>query len=102
MSVSARANWQVWAFIAWSPLRAHEKADEADEFRLDHLERVRALLGEAGTAHADDPVNLHLYWTLYLGVLSFWSKDDSDHGQATLALLDRSMGLFCRALREGA
>lgn len=81
----------------WSPLRS---GGDTDDFRIAHLERVRELLGLAGVSRPDDPVNLHLYWTLYLGVLSFWSKDDSDGSQATLALLDRSMGLYCQALRE--
>ena len=45
---------------------------------------------------------LHLYWTLYLGVLDFWTRDETEHQQATLALLDRSMALFVRGLREDA
>ena len=38
--------------------------------------------------------------TLYLGVLAFWSRDGSERESATLALLDRSVRLFCRALDE--
>ena len=47
-----------------------------------------------------EPLSLHLYWSLYLGVLSFWARDTSHNQEATLALLDRSIRLFCRALRE--
>ncbi|HVS19147.1 MAG TPA: TetR/AcrR family transcriptional regulator [Planctomycetota bacterium] len=81
-----------------SPLR--RGADEGvAALRSAHLERVQDALRQAGLA-APGEVSLHLYWTLYLGVLSFWSHDASEHDAATLALLDRSIQLFCRALRE--
>jgi hypothetical protein len=81
-----------------SPLRQGADAGVA-ALRAAHLERVQDALRESGLA-APGEVGLHLYWTLYLGVLSFWSHDESEHDAATLALLDRSIQLFCRALRE--
>ena len=46
---------------------------------------------------------LHLYWTLYLGVLAFWSRDESENQEDTLLVLDRSMHLFAQTVRsEGA
>jgi len=89
---------------AWSPL-AGARGDEASDFRRRHLERAAALLaahGLAATTDADELVDLHLYWALYLGVLGFWARDESEHQEATLALLDRAIGLFCRGLRERA
>ena len=81
-----------------SPLR--RGADEGvAALRTAHLERVTDALREAGLS-APGEIALHLYWTLYLGVLSFWSHDASEHDAATLALLDRSIQLFVRALRE--
>lgn len=81
-----------------SPLR--RGADEGvSALRAAHLERVEDTLRRAGL-RAPDEVALHLYWTLYLGVLSFWSHDASERQSATLALLDRSIQLFCRAQRE--
>lgn len=81
-----------------SPLR--RGADEGvAALRAAHLERVADALRRAGLQPADE-VALHLYWTLYLGVLSFWSHDASAHQAATLALLDRSIQLYCRAQRE--
>ena len=79
-----------------SPVRSGE-ADAG--FRTRQLERVERWLVEAGMTD-DGLLTLHLYWTLYLGVLDFWTRDETNHQEATLALLDRSMGLFVRGLRE--
>lgn len=68
-------------------------------FRLRHLERVAHWLREEAPER-ESLIDLHLYWTLYLGVLQFWARDDSHNQEATLALLDRSMGLFVRGLDE--
>lgn len=76
-------------------------AGDAERFRVQHLERVAGWL-RAGPAGRENPLDLHLYWTLYLGVLDFWTRDETHHQEATLALLDRSMGLFVRGLAEDA
>ena len=81
-----------------SPLRRGPDEGVA-ALRAAHLARVEEAVRGAGQRQPDE-VGLHLYWTLYLGVLSFWSHDASEHQTATLALLDRSIQLFCRAERE--
>lgn len=81
-----------------SPLRRGADAGMA-ALRAAHLERAGQVLRQGDLRPADD-VALHLYWTLYLGVLSFWSHDASERQAATLALLDRSIRLFVRAQRE--
>lgn len=73
-------------------------ASELD-LRARHLERVERWMVAAG-GERDVALDLHLYWTLVLGVLDFWSRDETPNQEATLALLDRSMGLFARGLRE--
>jgi hypothetical protein len=35
-----------------------------------------------------------LYWTLYTGVLAYWSSDASPRQEDTLALLDQSLAMF--------
>jgi hypothetical protein len=35
-----------------------------------------------------------LYWTLYLGVLTFWGNDPSPNQEDTLALMDQSLAMF--------
>jgi len=87
----------------WSPLATGGGESEAAGFRIRHLDRVQALLQHAGMVGLEECVlDQHLYWTLYVGTLSFWARDTSEHQEATLAFLDRSTGLFCRSLRERA
>ncbi len=88
---------------ALSPLRTETSEGTASALRRSHLERVVSWLAEEPSLRpgsAENPVDLHLYWSLYLGVVSFWARDESHNQEATLALLDRSIGLFCHALRE--
>lgn len=86
--------------VAFSPLRAVHPENIASRLRLRHLERVSAWLrGEPGL-RPESALDLQLYWSLYLGVVGFWSRDESHNQEETLALLDRSIELFCRALRE--
>ena len=46
-------------------------------------------------------LTVQLYWTLYLGVFSFWAADESPHQEDTLALLDQSLKLFVASLGAG-
>ena len=70
----------------------------AADLRARHLQVVHDVLSAGGTREAPGAVALHLYWTLYLGVLAFWSNDDSPGQEDTLAVLDESMKLFVTAL----
>ena len=57
---------------------------------------------ELAVKHGHDelsPMSLQLYWTLYTGVLTFWSDDPSPHQEDTLALLDQSLRMFVGWLR---
>lgn len=88
---------------ALSPLRTVAPSSAVEAIRTSHLERVSSALRELGGL--DDEASessqlLHLYWSLHLGVLGFWTRDETHNQEATLAFLDRSVRLFCRALRE--
>ncbi len=88
---------------ALSPLRAESTDGVGGEMRRHHLERVDEWIRREPALHGESSertVDLHLYWSLYLGVVSFWAHDESHNQEATLALLDRSVGLFCNALQE--
>lgn len=88
--------------LGWSPLRQGGDSGDADELRLGVLERVGSLLARHDARAEEGVLDQHLFWTLYLGTLAFWARDDTEHQQATLALLDRSMGLYCASLeRDG-
>lgn len=73
---------------------------EADSLRARHLETVSALAIGRGRGELA-AVALQLYWTLYTGVLSFWTRDNSPKQEDTLALLDESLAMFLGWLGEG-
>ncbi len=85
---------------ALSPFAREAVCEQAQQFRISHLETVQELIASRAKAATQAPsvVTMHLYWTLYLGVLSFWAADESRGQEETLVVLDRSMGLFVGSL----
>ena len=81
-----------------SPFTRSSLTAEGDRVRIRHLEVVTDIL----RAHrADAPatfISMHLYWTLYLGVLAHWSNDATPGGEETLAILDESLRLFVSSI----
>jgi AcrR family transcriptional regulator len=78
---------------SFSPL-ANGRRDDAPSLRVVHLETVVQIGGRHGCQQALSDVALHLYWTLFTGVLAFWTNDASPHQEDTLALLDQSLSMF--------
>jgi AcrR family transcriptional regulator len=76
-----------------SPLSS-DRSDGTPALRAGHLETVSQIALRHGLQDALSAVALHLYWTLYVGVLAFWSKDTSPRQEDTLALLDQSLAMF--------
>jgi hypothetical protein len=66
--------------------------------RQEHLGVVCRILGAHGRPGPVDPGSAYLYWTLYIGVLSFWAHDPSPNQEDTLAVLDRSLRAFVSIL----
>ena len=85
---------------AFSPFGGSDLARAGDAARVRHLESVGEILRRHGRAADARAVVMHLYWTLYIGVLAFWSKDESRHQEDSLAVLDQSMQLFVNAMDE--
>jgi AcrR family transcriptional regulator len=85
---------------ALSPLAEAKGDDLGQSLRTFHLEAVVERARMHGLAEALNPVALQMYWTLYLGVLSFWTKDSSPKQEDTLALLDQSLEMFVQWLRN--
>ena len=86
---------------AMSPFSRAAVTEQGEEVRIRHLETVAELLrthDPRGAAEAQGIVSAHLYWTLYLGVLAFWTKDASPHQEETLVVLDRSLRLFVASI----
>lgn len=82
-----------------SPFAVNAISPDAASIRTDRLEDVVAILVRHGLADATTAPLLHLYWSLYLGVLSFWSADGSPNQEDTWAVLDQGMRMFAGALR---
>ncbi len=85
---------------ALSPFAKDAVCEQAQQLRVSHLETVRELIGSRGQPTTPSPsvVTMHLYWSLYLGVLSFWATDESTKQEDTLVVLDQSMRLFVASL----
>jgi len=71
-----------------------EQRTTSSIMRGAHLEIVEAIVERHGHSEALSTLALHLYWTLYVGVLAFWVTDTSPRQEDTLALLDQSMAMF--------
>ncbi len=89
---------------ALSPFAHSGISQRGADLRLAHLEVVEELIAKAGATAAPSvgPVTLHLYWTLYLGVMAFWSGDESPQQEDTLGVLDESLRVFALALANPA
>ena len=79
---------------ALSPLARAGSIDEAESIRLQHLETVGQIVIDNGAIDPPSTLALHLYWTLYTGILAFWANDSSPKQEDTLALLDQSLRMF--------
>ena len=83
---------------AMSPFAAGGADDAGGRVRAAHLEMVADLMAQQSGGATASFVGMHLYWTLYLGVLAFWSDDDSPNQEDTLVVLDQSLQLFVQSL----
>ncbi len=77
---------------------ADRRGDAGEAMRRDHMGVVGRLLEDHGRPGPIDPGSAHLYWTLYVGVLSFWAHDASPNQEDTLAVLDQSLRAFVSIL----
>lgn len=66
--------------------------------RVQRLADADALLVRHGRVEHSTPALLHLYWSLYLGVLAFWTKDTSPNQEDTWALLDQGVRMFAGSI----
>jgi AcrR family transcriptional regulator len=83
---------------AMSPFGPARAGEEGEQARRDHLETVAGMIIDGRGPDAATSATLHLYWSLYLGVLAFWSSDESPHQEDTLAMLDQATRLFAASL----
>ena len=83
---------------ALSPFNSGSNGQVGDNVRVRHLETVAELISQHKIVVQPSFVAMHLYWTLYLGVLAFWAGDESPNQEDTLVVLDQSLQLFVKSL----
>ena len=83
---------------ALSPMVHSTASPEAESIRLGHLGIAERLIAERFPSVLTTPVAMNLYWTLYTGVLAFWSRDASPRQEDTLAVLDHYLKAFMGSL----
>jgi len=75
---------------------AQSKAGE--QTRLQHLKKIEEIVSRHGYSEIPFEIAAGLYWSLYLGILAHWCRDESEHYEETLALIDYTISLFTRTL----
>lgn len=84
-----------------SPFTAGANSSDAIGIRTERVGDAQSMLTRHGLGEAATGAVMHLYWSLYLGVLSFWSADESPKQEDTWALLDQSVQMFAGSLKRG-
>ncbi len=85
-----------------SPFTSGANSNEAVGIRTERLGDAQTILARHGLGEAATAAVMHLYWALYIGVLSFWSADESPKQEDTWALLDQSVQMFAGSLARSA
>ena len=85
-----------------SPFPRKNVCPEGEAARQEHLESVQAILARHGFSAAPDYVATTMYWSLYLGILAFWSSDESENQESARALIDYSVRTFVQMISGGA
>jgi AcrR family transcriptional regulator len=83
---------------ALSPLARAKASPDGEAIRVEHLEAVGRLIAGRAPSEPLSPVAWSLYWTLYTGVLAFWTFDASPHQEDSLAILDHYLRAFAQSL----
>ena len=77
-----------------SPFPRRTVCPEGEIARGAQLGAVGEILERHGFEGAPDHVAMTMYWSLYLGILAFWTNDGSPNQDETRALIDYSVRLF--------
>ena len=85
----------------FNPARPSERGP-GESMRRNHLKAVEEIIARNGSATPLPPFTMQLYWTLYIGVFAYWTKDASPKQENTLALLDRTLKVFTASLSLGS
>src|SRR6185369_14631981 len=81
-----------------SPFPRKNVCPEGEMARQEHLAAVQEIIGRHGFTVAPDYVAMNMYWSLYLGILAFWTNDTSRNQEASQALMDYSICMFVQVI----
>lgn len=81
-----------------SPFPRKTVCQEGEAARMGHLATVQEILGRHGFTEAPDYVAMTIYWSLYLGILAFWTSDPSPNQEESRALIDYSVRFFVQLI----
>ena len=83
-----------------SPFAKENSCPAGQDSRAAHLAAVEEIIHAHGLSKVPKHISATLSWSLYLGILAFWSSDDSRNQEETLALIDYSINVFTRTISE--
>lgn len=81
-----------------SPFPRKNICPEGEAARTTHLAGVQEILIRHGFSAVPDYVAMTLYWSLYLGMLAFWSNDASPDQEASQGVIDYALRFFVQTI----
>lgn len=81
-----------------SPFPRRNICPEGEAARQNHLATVQMIITRHGFSETPDYVAMTIYWSLYLGILAFWSNDLSPNQEDSQALIDYSIQMFVQVI----
>lgn len=81
-----------------SPFPRKTVCQEGESARSSHLDEVQAIISRHGFTTVPDYVAMTMYWSLYLGILAYWSNDESPQQDDTKGLIDYSLQFFVQVI----
>jgi AcrR family transcriptional regulator len=81
-----------------SPFPRKSVCQEGEAARQGHLHAVQDIIARHGFAEAPDYVAMTMYWSLYLGILAFWTNDETPNQEETTSLIDYSIRMFVQVI----
>lgn len=81
-----------------SPFPRKNVCQEGEAARQEHLYAVQGIIADHGFTETPDYVAMTIYWSLYLGILAFWTNDPSPNQEESQSLIDYSIRMFVQII----
>ena len=77
-----------------------EPSEIGEKTRMQHLQKIEEIVTRHSCCDVPFDIAASLYWSLYLGILAHWCRDESEHQEETLALIDYTISLFTQTMND--